>query len=65
MQKWEYCELVNRTVTLLGKRGLRREFKLTERGAWDELGDEGWELVSAVHEPDGEVHYYFKRPQSE
>jgi hypothetical protein len=65
MQKWEYAEMVGKTVKLLGKRLFRKEFNLTERGAWDELGDEGWELVSVVADAQGEFHYFFKRPVEE
>lgn len=62
MQRWEHCELVGKTVTVLGKGMFRKQFKLTERGAWDELGDKGWQLVSVVPDAEGELHYYFKRP---
>jgi hypothetical protein len=61
MQRWEHCELVGKTVTVLGKGMFRKQFKLTEHGAWDELGDKGWELVSVVPDGEGELHYYFKR----
>ncbi len=60
-QKWEHCELVGKTVTVLGKGLLAKEFKITERGAWNELGDKGWQLVSVAVDPTGEFHYYFKR----
>ena len=62
MQKWEHCELDGKTVTVLGKGLFRREFNLTERGAWNELGSDGWELVSVVPDAKGEFHYFFKRP---
>lgn len=61
-EKWEHCVLVGKTVTVLGKGLLHKEFKITERGAWNELGDQGWQLVSVVHDGAGEFHYYFKRP---
>ena len=30
----------------------------------NELGDDGWELVSATSDPDGTVLLYLKRPRS-
>ena len=65
MQRWEHCELVGKTVTVLGKGVLAKEFKIRERGAWHELGDRGWQLVSVVADPEGEFHYFFKRPAEE
>lgn len=62
MPKWQHAEMVGSTVTVLGRTLFRKQFRLTERGAWDELGDDGWELVSVVPDAQGEFHYFFKRP---
>ncbi len=62
MQKWEHCELVGKTATVLGKTLFRKDYNLTERGAWSDLGDDGWELVGVVADEQGEFHYFFKRP---
>lgn len=31
----------------------------------NELGKEGWELVTVFIQPDNKAHYYFKRPSAE
>ena len=63
--KWEHCILEGKTVTVLGKGILKKEWKLTERGAWNELGNEGWELVAVVPstntKDEDTTRYYFKR----
>lgn len=65
MQKWEHCHLVGGKVTVLGKGIFHKEWKLSERSAWNELGEDGWELVSVNLDKEGEWHYFFKRPVPE
>jgi hypothetical protein len=48
MKKWEYKVLVMNTE--------KEEEKMNE------LGKEGWKLVSVRHSPIGLHSYYFKRP---
>lgn len=62
MQKWQYGELIGKTFKVLGKTILRKQYRITEHGAWDDLGDDGWELVSVVADEKNEFHYFFKRP---
>lgn len=61
MEKWEHCQLVGKTVTVLGKGMLAKEFKITERGAWNELGEDGWQLVAVVPDVEREYRFFFKR----
>jgi len=63
MQKWEYCELVDKTVTYLNRAMFKKNVMLSERGAWNELGEEGWELVGVTTDAEGKAHFYFKRPK--
>ena len=65
MQKWEYAEMVGKKITSLGKALFKEDRNLTEHGAWSQLGNDGWELVNVVADPDGEFHYFFKRPVEE
>jgi hypothetical protein len=65
MQQWEHAKLVGTRLTFLGA-GLaenRRDLHLSERGAWDTIRKDGWELVSVVVDPEiNELVHYFKRP---
>ena len=67
MAGWEYCKLVGSRIFFLGA-GMfedKRDLHLTERGAWDHLRDEGWELVYVVADPEsGELLHFFKRPRT-
>lgn len=39
---------------------------VNERGAWDRIRDEGWELVAVAADPEsGQRVHYFKRPRQE
>jgi len=39
---------------------------VSERGAWDQIRDEGWELVAGAADPEsGQLVHYFKRPRQE
>lgn len=62
MQNWEHCELVGKQITYLTKGLFNKDSKSTEKGAWKELTDGGWELVSVVADAEGVFHYFFKRP---
>ena len=65
MQKWQHCKLEGNRVRFLGASGLfkdKADTHLSERSAWNKLEDEGWELVSVVPDPDGELIFFFKRP---
>lgn len=66
-QRWQYCKLEGSRVTFLGAAGVfdnKADAHLSKRSAWSKLEDEGWELVSAVSDPDGELVFFFKRPAS-
>lgn len=65
MQRWEYGEMSGKTFKVLGKAILSKDRSLTEHGAWNDLGNEGWELVSVVADAEGVFHYFFKRPVEE
>ncbi len=65
MQIWEHARLVGNRLMYLGAGLLenRADRHLTERGSWDEIEKEGWELVAVVPDPDaGGLIHYFKRP---
>jgi hypothetical protein len=65
MQRWQHCRLKGNRVHFLGASGIfdnKADAHLTERGAWSKLEEEGWELVSAVADPEGEFIFFFKRP---
>ncbi len=64
-QHWQHCKLEGSRVTFLGAAGVfenKADAHLGNRSAWSKLEDEGWELVSAVSDPEGEVTFFFKRP---
>lgn len=65
MAKWEHSTLVENRIRFLGA-GLfenRGDRHMTEAGAWDQMRDEGWELVSVIVDPKTEeIVHYFKRP---
>jgi hypothetical protein len=68
MAAWEHCKMVENRLFYLGAGLLenRSDRHLSERGAWDQIRDEGWELVSVVNDPEaGELVHYFKRPRME
>jgi len=68
MAAWEHCKMVDDRLRYLGAGLLenRSDRHLTERGAWDQIRDEGWELVSVVNDPEsGKLVHYFKRPRAE
>ncbi len=65
MQRWEHCRLEGNNLHFLGAGLLenRKDRHLTERGAWDQIYSDGWELVSVVPDPESGPHtFYFKRP---
>ncbi|NDJ52739.1 MAG: hypothetical protein GYB68_06600 [Chloroflexi bacterium] len=65
-QNWEHCRLKGTTVTMMSRRFLgRKEWNLSKVEAWDELEDDGWELVSVVADKSGDLQYFFKRPTGE
>jgi hypothetical protein len=63
---WDHCMMLGNKLYYLGA-GLfedKRDMHLTKRGAWDQIRDEGWELVSVVYDPkQEELVHYFKRPR--
>jgi hypothetical protein len=68
MQRWQHCRLKGNRVQFLGAAGIlenKADAHLSERTAWSKLEDDGWELVSAVSDPDGEFVYFFKRPATD
>ncbi len=68
MPGWEHCKLVEHRLIYLGAGPLedRTDRHLTERGAWDQIRDGGWELVAVVNDPEtGELLHYFKRPKKD
>lgn len=77
--QWEYCELIWRVAAryeatppdVIFYRGARRVLSAqdqTVESVAQQLGDDGWELVSVISYmglgagAGPEVHYYFKRP---
>jgi hypothetical protein len=67
MAAWEHCKMVDNRLNYLGAGLLenRVDRHATERGAWDQIRDEGWELVSVVVDPaNGALIHYFKRPRA-
>ncbi len=62
MPQWEHCELVGKQITYLTKGLFNKDSKAMETGAWKELTEGNWELVSVVPDSDGVFHYFFKRP---
>lgn len=62
MQNWEHCVLAGKQITYLTKGLFNKDSKATEKGAWKELTDGHWELVSVVVDAEGEFNYFFKRP---
>jgi len=65
MAGWEHCKLIGDDLYFLGA-GFgenRIDRHLTEAGAWDQIRDEGWELVAVAPVPKGEqLVHYFRRP---
>lgn len=65
MQTWEHSKLVDNRLVYLGAGLLenRADRHLTERGSWESIEAEGWELIAVVpnSEAAGLIHY-FKRP---
>jgi len=65
MPKWEHSTLIGNKIQFLGA-GLfedKGDRHLSEVGAWDQIREEGWELVSVIVDPKSqEVVHYFKRP---
>jgi hypothetical protein len=67
MDRWEYCELVGGQVNFLGAAGLfadKSDAYSNPAKAWQDLGNDGWELVSVVAAKDGQLHHFFKRPRT-
>jgi hypothetical protein len=65
MQRWQHCRLKGNHIQFLGASGIfdnKGDAHLTERGAWNRLEEEGWQLVSAVADSEGEFVFFFKRP---
>ncbi len=56
VRKWEY--------NIVFDRGRMHRVTVEE---FNELGDQGWELVSVIGDPvaTGQINFYFKRPQPE
>jgi hypothetical protein len=56
VRRWEY--------NIVFDRGRMHRVTVEE---FNELGDQGWELVSAMPDPiaTGQINFYFKRPKSE
>jgi hypothetical protein len=68
MAVWDHCKMVDNRLFYLGAGLLenRVDRHVTERGAWDQVHEEGWELVSVVPDPaSGQLVHYFKRPTQE
>lgn len=51
--KWEYNFIFREYRT----KGFAEEYM-------DELGKEGWELVAVTSDPNGDRHFYLKRPRT-
>ena len=68
MKTWQHCKLEGNRVSYLGAAGMfenKADAHIGSRSAWSKLEDGGWELVSVVTDPDGELVYFFKRPAPE
>ena len=68
MQQWQHCKLTGGTITYLDAYGLladKLDHHLSETKAWEELGENGWELVSTIINSDGGLTYFFKRPRAD
>jgi hypothetical protein len=66
MQKWQHCKLEGSKIHYLGAAGVfdnKADSRISQRTAWSMLENEGWELISAVMNNDGEIEYFFKRPE--
>jgi len=62
--KWEYVTLTGRKVSYLGAEKIfenKGDAYSSDRHAWDDLERNGWELVSVVAHPRGDLVHYFKR----
>lgn len=67
-QRFEHCSLEGSRITYLGRDGLfedKKDKSLSAYTAWDLLEKDGWELVSAISNQEGNPIFYFKRPYSE
>ena len=65
MTKWQHCKLQKNRVEFLGAVGVfenKKDVYPRERAAFSTLEDAGWELVTVLPDPDGDVIYFFKRP---
>ena len=65
MQKWQHCKLEGSKIHYLGAAGVfdnKADARISHRTAWSKLENEGWELVSAINDSEGNVTFYFKRP---
>jgi hypothetical protein len=68
MSKFEHCRLVGNRIKYLGRTGLlddKKDTPLSEKRAWNRMERDGWELVSAVTNQEGEIEFYFKRLSEE
>jgi len=66
--KWEYITLTGKHVAFMGADKLlenKGDTYSSERHAWDELEEQGWELVAVALDKAGELVHYFKRRQEE
>lgn len=68
MAGWDHCKIADNRLVYLGAGLLenRVDRHVSERGAWDQIRDEGWELVAVAADPEsGQLVHYFKRPRQE
>lgn len=66
MQKWQHCKLEGSKIHYLGATGVfdnKADARISHRTAWSKLENEGWELVCAAMGNDGDLVYFFKRPE--
>jgi len=63
---WDHCEISDNRLVTSGLLENRVDRNVSERGAWDQIRDEGWELVAGAADPEsGQLVHYFKRPRQE
>jgi hypothetical protein len=74
MTRWEYCDVTWQPVDIIVTTcaaGGEPQVETFDAQTWPQLlarlGDDGWELVSAIASPMGvhEYFFYFKRPLEE